>query len=413
VKLHRKKVSAFVTEIGGRTSHAAIMARDLKIPAVIGLGGVTDRIDSGDRVIVDGRVGNVIIEPEPDTRTLYSLKEKDQRKYEEELRTIEKKACCLKDGHTIDLLANMDLEEEIELVQQCGCNGIGLFRTEYIFLNRSSVPTEDEQFDIYRHILSQMNPDSVTIRVIDVGGDKKPPHMYGYEESNPFLGLRGIRYLLAHRDILKQQLRAILRASAYGRAKIMFPMVNDPDEMREIQVVLSACRKELASESVSFDSDIDIGVMAETPASVILLEEIAEYVDFFSVGTNDLIQYTLAIDRGNSMVSSEFDPIHPAILRSLKHINETAERCGVDLSICGEMAGDPLYSLLLIGLGFRTLSMGVMTIPIVKSIVLESDLEDARALAERALKSTFKNQTGADLRREMIKRFKHLEDYFR
>jgi phosphotransferase system enzyme I (PtsI) len=413
VDLYKKKVAAFVTEIGGRTSHVAIMARDLKVPAVIGLRGVTARISTGDNIVVDGRVGTVVVEPERDTKALYLLKEKDLKRYEQELQKIEKESCILKDGERINLHANMDLEEEIELVQHCGCSGIGLFRTEYIFLNRSSLPGEDEQYEIYRRIFSQMHPHGVTTRVIDVGGDKRPDYMYRYEESNPFLGLRGIRYLLAHRDILKQQLRAILKASAFGSAKIMFPMVNDLDELRETLDVLEGCKNELTKESSPFDEQIAVGVMIETPSSVILLDEIAEFVDFFSVGTNDLIQYTLAIDRGNSMVSSEFDPLHPAILRSLKHIQQKAERRGIDLSICGEMAGDPLYSLLLIGLGYRTLSMGVMNIPIVKSIILQSTLEDARIVADQALASAVKEQTGTFIRREMISRFGHLEDYFR
>jgi len=413
VSLYKKKVSAFVTEIGGRTSHVAIMSRDIQIPAVIGVKDITKHVETGDRIIVDGTAGIVVVNPEKDTAFLYKYKERDQLSYVKNLRKIVKKACRLKGGEEISLLANMDLEEELDLVKQCGCKGIGLFRTEYIFLNRKEPPNEKEQVSIYKRIIKNIHPNEVTIRIIDIGGDKKPPYIEEYEEANPFLGLRGIRYVLAHRDILKTQIRAVLRAAYLGNTRLMFPMVNDPDEIGEILTIVEGCKNELRDQHLPFDGEIQIGIMVETPSSVILLDKISGFVDFISVGTNDLIQYTLAIDRGNGMVADEFDPIHPAILRSLKKINEIAAQNELEVSICGEMAGDPLYSLLLIGLGYRKLSMSTVTIPLIKHIIINSSLKDAREIASKTLEFSLKKDTGIYLRDEMISRFKYLEDYFR
>ncbi len=413
VNLYKKHVGAFVTEIGGKTSHVSIMARDLQVPAVVGIPGITKNVSTGETVVVDGRIGTVIIDPREDTRTLYRFKEREQHRHEERLKRIEKRECALKSGEDVQLLANMDLEEELDLVKQCICTGIGLFRTEYIFLNREQPPEEDEQFQIYRNVVEAMHPYPVTIRIIDIGGDKRPAYMHQYQEQNPFLGLRGIRYALEHRHLLHTQVMAILRASAHGKTKLMFPMVNDLDELSEVLSVVKGCMNELRSKRVPFDEDLAVGAMIETPASVILLDRIVDMVDFISVGTNDLIQYTLAIDRGNGMVASEFDPSHPAILRSLKTIAETVVNRPVELSICGEMAGDPLYSLLLLGLGYRVLSMGVMTIPVVKSIVIQSTRQEAEEVAFRVLSYPLKTETSTFLRGEMISRFKELEDYFR
>jgi phosphotransferase system enzyme I (PtsI) len=413
ITLFQKGVGGFVTEIGGRTSHVAIMARDLQIPSVVGVTDVTRKVNTNEQIIVDGMFGTVIAEPRHDTRTLYTFKEREQRRYAEYLKKIEKEDPALRTGEPIRLLANMDLEEEIDLVTRCGCTGIGLFRTEYMFMNRDQAPAEEEQAAIYGRISEAINPHHVVIRVIDVGGDKRPSYLMQYDEANPFLGLRGIRYLINHKDLLRTQMRAILRASVRGNVKLMFPMVNDPDELHQVLSVLDSCRETLEKHNIEYDENLQVGVMVETPSSVILLDRILDSVDFVSVGTNDLIQYTLAIDRGNGMVAGEFDPMHPAILRSLARISETASSRGIDLSICGEMAGDPLYTLLLVGLGYRSLSMGVMTIPMVKNILLQSDLDDARRIASRALKYGHKSEVDAYVRGQMRSRFPDLEDYFR
>jgi len=413
VSFYKKEVKAFVTEIGGRTSHVAIMARDIRLPAVTGVNDITKFVTTGTRIIVDGNVGMVIVDPEKDTELLYTHKERDQIKYEKNLKKNDKKSCVLKDGEKVLLQANMDLEEELFLVKECGCRGIGLFRTEYIFFNRAELPDENEQFNIYKKVVREIAPYDVTIRVIDIGGDKKPEYLQGHEEANPFLGLRGIRFVLAHTDILKAQVRAILRAAYFGNARIMFPMVNDVDELLLIHDIVRECKKELAGQKLLFDEKITLGIMVETPSSVLLLDNISEFVDFISVGTNDLIQYTLAIDRGNEIVADDFDPGHPAILRLLKKIHEIAGNKGIELSICGEMAGDPLYTLLLIGLGYRRLSMSTMSIPIVKNIIMNSSLDEAKKIAEKSLDFSLKQDVSRYIRDEMISRFKFLEDYFR
>lgn len=412
VYLYKKNVKGFILEIGGRTSHVAIMARDLKIPAVMGVTNITKRVRTGDRIIADGNFGTVIINPEKDTSLLYTHKEKQLERYQKSLKKIEKKTCALKGGEEIALLFNMDVEEELEMIMKSNCKGIGLFRTEYMFLNRNQSPTEEEQYEIYKKIVQALDPYEVTIRIIDVGGDKKPPYMDYYEEKNPFLGWRGIRYVLSHKDLFKEQVRAILKASHFGNSRIMFPMVNDIDEIEEVLNIVDECKKKLSEENVPFKKNIELGIMVETPSSTILLDKIADYVDFLSVGTNDLIQYTLAIDRGNGMVAGDFDPGHPAILRLLKSIRSVSQAKGVEVSICGEMAGDPLYTLLLIGLGYRKLSMSSMSIPIIKHIIIHSSMQDAAEIATNALEFSSKKKVGRYLREQMIMRFADLEDYF-
>jgi phosphotransferase system enzyme I (PtsI) len=413
VILYKKNVKAFVTEIGGKTSHVTIMARDLKIPAVVGIEDITKQVNTGSALIVDGTIGTVIVNPERDTVSLYTYREEKYERYESTLGALEKKKSALQDGEEVLLLANMDVEEELVLIDRNNCTGIGLFRTEYLFLNRNQAPTEEEQCLIYKDIIKKLHPFEVTIRVIDIGGDKKPPYMDHYEEKNPFLGWRGIRYALAHREILKTQITAILRASHYGNARIMFPMVNDIDEIEEIFGIMEECKAALSKQGVGYNNDLPLGIMVETPSSIILLDRIAEFVDFVSVGTNDLIQYTLAIDRGNGMVATEFDPIHPAILRSLKTISDIAAEKNLETSICGEMAGDPINTLLLIGLGYRKMSMSLMSIPIVKSIIVNSTLKDAETIAQNALELSSKKKVGKYIREEMIRRFSYMEDYFR
>jgi phosphotransferase system enzyme I (PtsI) len=413
VSLYKKNVRAFITEIGGKTSHVTIMSRDLRIPAVVGIDNITNNVHTGDQIIVDGTIGTIVVDPLKDTIILYKYREEKYEKYENTLKAIEKKPCVLKSGEEITLLANMDVEEELVLIDKSNCSGIGLFRTEYIFLNRNHSPGEEEQQDLYKKIVQKFNPYEVTIRVIDIGGDKKPPYMDYYEEKNPFLGWRGIRYALSHKDILRAQIKAILGASHFGNARIMFPMVSDIDEIHEIFEVVESCKDELEKKEVPFKKNIHLGIMVETPSSIILLDKIADLVDFISVGTNDLIQYTLAIDRGNGMVATEFDPIHPAILRSLRLIADIASQKELEVSICGEMAGDPLYTLLLLGFGYKKLSMSVMSIPIIKNIIINSSADDANEIAETALDFSSKKDVGRYVREQMINRFSYLEDYFR
>ncbi len=413
IHFYKKNIKAVVTEIGGKTSHVSIMARDLEIPAVIGVNNIIKAVQTGDPIIVDGTIGMVILNPEKDSTTLYKYKTEQNKKYERTLKRITGKPCVLKEGTEITLLANLDVEEELNLVTKNYCKGIGLLRTEYIYLNRKQSPSEDEQCEIYKRVIKELSPYEVIIRVIDIGGDKKPPYMSYYEEKNPFLGWRGIRYALSHRELFKEQIRAILRAANFGNARIMFPMVNDLDEIQEIKNVMKECENELTLKNIPFKRNISSGIMVETPSSIILLDRIADMVDFISVGTNDLIQYTLAIDRGNGMVASEFDPTHPAMLRSLKMITDIASKKKLDVSICGEMAGDPLYILLLIGLGYKILSMSPVSIPIIKNIVINSSAAESEEIASRALEFTSKRDVNRYIREQMIDRFKILEDYFK
>jgi len=413
VLFYKIGVKAVVTEIGGKTSHVAIMARDLKIPAVVGVKDITKYVKTGEKVVVDGSVGTVIVEPSEDILLFYVNKESKQKEFEKEVVKREKAKCKLKTGEEITLLANLDIEEELDMIKERAFEGIGLFRTEYIFLNREKQPNEEEQFNIYRKLVEKIYPQEVTIRTIDIGGDKKPEYMEFPEEKNPFLGWRGIRFALSNKDIFKSQLKAILRASKYGKLRIMFPMINDTDEIREALKIMEESKKELDKEKIEYDKNISIGIMVETPSSVILLDSIAKYISFISVGTNDLIQYTLAIDRGNMLVATDFDPVHPAIIRMLKTISEKAEEHKLDLSICGEMAGDPLYVLLLLGLGFKKLSMALINIPIVYDIICNSTLKEAKELTNKLIQMTSKNEIHKYLIGYMTSRFKKFEDYFK
>lgn len=406
-------VKAVVTEIGGKTSHVAIMARDLKIPAVVGVKDITKYVKTGEKVIVDGSIGTVLVDPSEDVLSFYVKKELKQRKFEKEVVKREKAKCRLKTGEEVTLLANLDIEEELEMIKERAFEGIGLFRTEYIFLNRENQPDEEEQYNIYRKLVEKTYPNEVTIRTIDIGGDKKPEYMEFPDEKNPFLGWRGIRFALSNKLLFKSQLRAILRASKHGKLRIMFPMINDIDEIKEIIALLDESKHELKKNNLEYDNNIPIGIMVETPSSVILLDIIAEYIDFISVGTNDLIQYTLAIDRGNLLVASDFDPVHPAMLRTLRTISDKAEEHNLDMSICGEMAGDPLYVLLLLGLGYRKLSMAIINIPIVYDIICNSTLEDAENLTNTLLNMNSKSEIHKYLIEYMTSRFKEFEDYFK
>lgn len=410
VGFYKLGIKGIVTEIGGKTSHVAIMARDLKIPAILGINHITKNVKTGDNIIVDGTIGTVVVNPKADTLKLYEYKEREYEKYDKYFSKFQKKPSRLKEGEEIKLLANIDVEEEVDIIDLDTCDGIGLFRTEYILMRKDYYPGEDEQFEIYRRIVKKMSPLEVNIRCFDFGGDKIPTYMERYEEKNPFLGWRGLRYALQHIDMLKTQIRAVLRSSIYGHIKIMFPMVNDLDDISSIRKIIDECKEELDKENEKY-LDIPVGVMIETPASVLMLDKIIENSDFISIGTNDLIQYTLAIDRGNGLVASEYDPTHPAIIRSLNEISMICAEEDVDVSICGEMAGDPLFTLLLIGLGFRKFSMSLMNIPIIKSIIVNSSLQDANKIASAVLMMHTKKEINNYIKEEMLSRFDFLGEY--
>jgi phosphotransferase system enzyme I (PtsI) len=386
VVMNKDKVLGFVTEMGGATSHTAIVARSLEIPAIVGVRDITNTAKSGDILIIDGEKGIVVVNPNP--KILAAYKE-ERKKYVLKLRMLQrlkKLEAVTGDRHKIDLSANIEFPEEVASVLENKAEGVGLFRTEFIYINKSNLPTEEEQFEAYRTVVQKMNPRYTTIRTLDIGGDKFLPYFKIAPEQNPFLGLRAIRLTMANINIFKLQLRAILRASAFGRIKIMFPMITIPEEIEEARKILEEVKADLKRKEVKFDSNIKVGIMIEVPSAAIMSDELAKKVDFFSIGTNDLVQYTVAADRGNESVSYLYDPLNPAVLRLIKMTVNNAHKNGIKISVCGEMASAPHLAFLLIGLGVDELSVSPSSILSVKKLIRSVDFKDAIETADEALK---------------------------
>jgi len=382
LQVNRSNVLAVITEIGGRTSHTAILARALDLPAVMGVEGITDLLLDGAAVIVDGLSGAVIVDPDQETFQS-SLHRKQHYEYVEyELLKTAPLPAVTSDGHVVQLRGNVEIPEEGASVLEHGGSGVGLYRTEMLFMNRPFMPDEEEQLAIYRAMQQAVAPHPLTIRTLDAGGDKLLEGMDHEAEVNPALGVRAIRLSLSMPDEFKKQLRAILRVSADGPVRIMFPMISGLEEVRRAKALLEEAKCELTASAIPFDSEVRVGVMIEIPAAVTLADLLAREVDFFSVGTNDLIQYTLAIDRSNEQLSHMYQPLHPAVLRSLRRIVQAAHGAGIPAGLCGEMAGDPLYLPVLLGLGFDELSMGAGSILHVKQILRRCSLERAARIAE-------------------------------
>lgn len=382
LQINRSNVLAIITEIGGRTSHTAILARALELPAVMGVDGITDLLLDGVAVIVDGLSGEVFVDPDQETFQS-SLRRKQHYEYVEyELMKTAPLPAVTLDGHSIHLRGNVEIPEEGASVLGHGGSGVGLYRTEMLFMNRPFMPDEEEQLAIYRAMQQAVAPHPLTIRTLDAGGDKLLEGMDRTAETNPALGVRAIRLSLSMPDEFKKQLRAILRASADGPVRIMFPMISGMEEVRRAKELLEEAKRELTATATPFDGAVQVGVMIEIPAAVTLADLLAREVDFFSVGTNDLIQYTLAIDRSNELLSHLYQPMHPAVLRSLRRIVQAAHGAGIPACLCGEMAGDPLYLPVLLGLGFDELSMGAGSILRVKQILRRCTLARAAAIAE-------------------------------
>jgi phosphotransferase system enzyme I (PtsI) len=381
--LDRSKILAFATETGGRTSHTAIVARAMGIPAVVGLKNITSDVAGGDTVIVDGNHGLVIINP--DTLTIARSREANERfrRMERELGDLRDLPAVTLDGHEVKLWGNIEFPHDIETCLARGATGIGLYRTEFLYLDRGEDPTEEDHFQAYAEAIDHLKGLTLTIRTCDLGADKFT-HLSGeYDERNPFLGCRSIRFSLQHIALFKTQLRAILRASALGPTRIMFPLVTNLKELRQAKMLLADVREDLEEEGASFDADMKVGVMIEVPSAAIMARHFARECDFFSVGTNDLTQYALAVDRSNECVASLYTPGHPAVLRLMKTVAEAAHESGVELSVCGEMAGDPIYIPVLLGLGVQVFSVSPATLLEIKKGIRTITMDQAREVCDR------------------------------
>jgi phosphoenolpyruvate-protein phosphotransferase (PTS system enzyme I) len=384
--LNREHVLGFATDLGSRTSHTAIMARSLGIPAVVGLHDVTGKVADGAEVLLDGYNGLLILNPTPDTLWHYGeLKDRKQR-VAESLRELRETKSTTRDGRHIVLSANIELPEDVEAVLQNGAEGIGLYRTEFLYLNRGTLPPEEEQYETYRRVAESVAPHPLIIRTFDLGGDKVAGGTDAFDELNPFMGMRAIRFSLEHVDIFKAQLRAILRASAAKEnIKIMFPMISGLPELKRALGVLDECRAELQRDGQPFCDTCDVGAMIEIPSAAICSEVLAREVDFFSIGTNDLIQYAMAVDRVNERIAHLYEPTHPAVLRLLKMVSDAAHKHGIWAGVCGEMAGDLAMVPLLLGLGIDELSVSASLVPRVKRAVQTLSMDECRQLVEEAL----------------------------
>ena len=381
------KVMGLVMDAGSRTSHAVIMARSIEIPAVVGLHNITQYIHSDDDILVDGHDGIVIINPSEQSLFRYGRIQINRRNLQEIFRSEAGLPADTVDGEHLILMSNIEGFEEIGNLQQCGCEGVGLYRTEGLFLKGPAFPDEEEQFTAYSRIVSGLAPNPVTIRTLDLGGDKNPhSSLYNVREENPFMGFRAIRFSLENTEVFLTQLRAILRASCHGNVRIMYPMISGLGELVEANGLLKQAKRDLQERGQEFDENIAIGSMIEVPSAATIADLLAQHCDFFSIGTNDLIQYLLAVDRVNDRIAHLYEPSHPAVVRVLKHIVSCARKVNIPVSVCGEMAGDPVYAALLFGLGVDELSMIPSDVPEVKYLVRKMRMADTREMAENILR---------------------------
>jgi phosphotransferase system enzyme I (PtsI) len=378
---------AIVTDSGSKTSHAVIVARSMKVPAVVGVRDLTGQVQLGDWILVDGYEGLVILNPTQQTLFRYGQIQLQKKGFEQRLMEANRRPAITLDGVAITMRANIEKADETALVKEYLADGVGLFRTEFLYLNAGHIPSEDDQYAAYREVAEALAPAPVIIRTLDLGGDKPMAghaHLFP-REDNPFLGYRAIRFCLDHPDIFKQQLRAILRASAHGDVQMMYPMISGREELARANAVLAECKEELKAKKIAFNPNLQVGTMIEIPSAAVTADLLAKDCDFFSIGTNDLIQYLLAVDRVNDRIAHLYEPTHPAVLRMLKFVIDAAHKQKIKVSICGEMAGDAIYAPLLLGLGVDELSMTPPLIPAVKYLVRSMKLSDAQALAEKAL----------------------------
>jgi phosphotransferase system enzyme I (PtsI) len=380
------KILGFITDVGGQTSHTSILARSLKIPAVVGLESATHQIQDGTLLIVDGNHGEVIIDPDDELIIEFHEKQLQQERYQSRIVKISHLPAKTQDGHHIIIKANIEFLDEVREAKVYGAEGIGLYRTEYLYMTSKKVPNEEELFEDYRQVAKKMAPALVTFRTLDIGGEKFMPQLAANKGMNPALGLRAIRFCLREPKIFKAQLRAILRAGVYGKIELMFPMIADLQEVFQAKAILQEVMAELDEKKIKYQRDIKVGVMIEVPSAVAIADILAKHVDFFSIGTNDLIQYALAIDRANEHVAYMYQPFHPAILRMILQVVKAGQKAGIRVAICGEMAADPLCTYFLLGLGFKELSLNYGGIPSIKELIRSLSYADAKADIKRILK---------------------------
>jgi len=384
-QLNLKKVLGFITDLGGRTSHTSIMARSLELPAIVGTGNVTATIKNGDFLILDGVNNKVYVNPSESELEELKAVQTQYLSEKHELAKLKDLPAITLDGHQVEVCANIGTVRDVAGAERNGAEGVGLYRTEFLFMDRDSLPTEEEQFQAYKAVAEAVGSQAVIVRTMDIGGDKDLPYMNLPKEENPFLGWRAIRIAMDRKEILHAQLRAILRASAFGKLRIMFPMIISVEEVRTLKAELETLKAQLREEGKAFDESIEVGIMVETPASAVIARHLAKEVDFFSIGTNDLTQYTLAVDRGNDLISHLYNPMTPSVLNLIKQVIDASHAEGKWTGMCGELAGDERATLLLLGMGLDEFSMSAISIPGIKKIIRNTNFEDAKALAEQAL----------------------------
>jgi phosphotransferase system enzyme I (PtsI) len=387
--LDKNGVLGFVTDAGSQTSHSVIMARSLQVPAVVGLHDVSSRIDNGDHVLVDGFEGLVIINPAEQTLFRYGRIQERRRDIRKMIEAVITQPSVTCDGKKFRLMANINGEEDLEDVKRFAAEGVGLFRTENLFIRQDKFPDEEEQFQAYKAVAATLRPQPIVVRTFDLGGDKQTSAMTETNaEANPFMGCRAIRFSLEHTDLFREQLRAILRASAYGKIKIMYPMISGVRELVQANLLLEECKRDLRQRHLAFDEEVEVGSMIEIPSAAWTADQLASHCSFFSIGTNDLIQYLLAVDRVNDRVAHLYEPSHPAVLRAIKQIIDAGHAKGLSVSICGEMAGDPVFAPLLLGFGADELSLTPAVLPEVKYLLRSLRQEEAEALGQAALQQS-------------------------
>lgn len=405
LELSAERILSFATEEGGRTAHTGILARSLQIPAVVGVNGLEEGVADGDMVVLDALKGLLLINPDQNTLAEYTELQSRFYSFQEKIRLQAFLPAETASGFRVAVRGNIETPGEVATVAASGGEGIGLYRTEFGFISRTTMPKEEELYEEYAMLAEKMAPHKVTLRTLDVGADKMLWSQRALEEANPALGLRAIRYCLRHQDIFRRQLRAILRASVHGSVALMFPMISGLKELRQAKAVLNEVRQELEASSVPFDRDIPLGIMIELPSAVLTADALAREVDFFSIGTNDLIQYSLGIDRGNKHVSHLYQPLHPAIVRAIKYVADMAHKEGISVSVCGEMASDPYCLPILLGMGIDEVSMAPQAIPGIKHIIRSIDMDECRELLSQAHGAPTSETVNRILKQALSKRF--------